>query len=136
MFKTKLPYIAKVSAESKEAGNSLGPFAEQQMSGGKEFLNRWLSNLRDTNPKKLQDYGQFDPEVDLTVVPDSTEVIPNTGKDPFSTSGLDHLTQFISAYDRSTVVENPVLPGKLTNLIQETAKKVEQYPGAEGTKVS
>lgn len=136
MFKTRLPYIKRVSAASKEVGDSLGPFAEQQMAGGKEFLNRWLANLRDTNSNKLQDYNQFEPEFDLTLDPGSQEVIPNTGKDPFSVSGTDHLNRFLSAYDRSSVVENPVVPGTLTNLIKEQAKKVEQFPGSDGTKIS
>lgn len=136
MFKTQLPYINRVSASSKEAGDSLGPFAEQQMAGGKEFLNRWLANLRDTNSNKLQDYNPFEPETDLTVAPSSDEIVPNTGKDPFAVSGTDHLNRFINAYDRSTVVEDRVLPGALTNIIKESAKKVEQFPGSDGTKIS
>ena len=106
------------------------------MAGGKEFLNRWLANLRDTNSNKLQDYNQFEADTDLIVNPGSNEIIPNTGKDPFAVSGADHLNRFISAYDRSTVVEDRVLPGTLTNIIKEAAQKVEQFPGSDGTKIS
>lgn len=136
MAKTKLPYLSRVPADSKEAGDSLGAFASEQMSGGKEFLNRWLANLRDTNPKKLQDYRNFDAGTDLMVDPYSAEIIPNTGKDPFAYSGTDPLTQFISSYRRSSVVEEPVFPGTITNIIKEAAQKVEEYPGSNGTKIS
>jgi hypothetical protein len=133
---TKLPYLSRVPADSKEAGDSLGQFADQQMSGGKEFLNRWLSNLRDTNPKKLQDYRSFDPALDLMVDPYSAEIIPNTGKDPFAYSGTDPLTRFLSSYRRSSVVEEPVYPGAITDIVKQAAQGVEEYPGSMGTKVS
>lgn len=136
MFKTQLPYLSRVPAKSKEAGDSLGPFADQQMAGGKEFLNRWLANLRDTNANKLQDYDKFDAGNDLTVAQNSNEIIPNTGKDPFYNSGLDYLANFLQAYDRSQVVEERVEPGKLTNIIKQAAQQVEKFPGADGTKVS
>ncbi len=136
MAKTKLPYLSRVPADSKEAGDSLGPFAEQQMSGGKEFLNRWLANLRDTNPKKLQDYGNFDAAIDLMVDPSSAEIIPNTGKDPFAYSGTDSLANFLASYRRSSVVEEPVSPGTITDIVREAAQKVQEYPGSMGTKVS
>lgn len=136
MAKTKVPYIARVPSDSKEPGDSLGPFAQQQMSGGKEFLNRWLSNLKDTNQKKLQDYRQFDAGSDLTIDETTNLVIPNTGKDPFYYGGQDTLANFIAAYNRSAVVEDPVLPGDLTNIVQEAAQKIKEYPGSSGTKVS
>lgn len=135
-FKTQLPYLSRVPAESKEAGDSLGPFADQQMAGSKEFLNRWLANLRDTNANKLQDYNKFDPANDLTVAQNSNEIIPKTDKDPFYNSGLDYLANFLQAYDRSQVVEERVEPGKLTNIVKQAAQKVEEFPGADGTKVS
>lgn len=106
------------------------------MAGGKEFLNRWLANLRDTNANKLQDYNKFDAGNDLTVEQNSNEIIPNTGKDPFYDSGLDYLSNFLQAYDRSEVVEERVEPGKLTNIIKQAAQKVEQFPGSDGTRIS
>jgi len=136
VFKTQLPYISRVPAKSKEAGDSLGQFADQQMAGSKEFLNRWLANLRDTNANKLQDYNKFDARNDLTFTENGNEIIPNTGKDPFYNSGLDYLANFIDAYDRSQVVDERVEPGNLTNIIKQAAQKVEQFPGADGTKVS
>lgn len=136
MFKTQLPYLSRVPAQSKEAGDSLGQFADQQMAGSKEFLNKWLAELRDTNTNKLQDYPAFDTEEGLTVAQDSNQVIPNTGKDPFYNSGLDYLARFIQAYDNSQVVEEKVDPSKLTNIVTQTAKPVEKFPGSDGTKVS
>ena len=136
MFKTQLPYLSRVPAQSKEAGDSLGQFADQQMAGSKEFLNKWLAELRDTNVNKLQDYRRFDSGEDLTVAQDSNQVIPNTGKDPFYNSGLEYLGNFIRAYDNSQVVEEKVEPGKLTDIIRQAANPVEKFPGSDGTKVS
>jgi hypothetical protein len=137
--KIQLPYISRVPAESKEPGYSLGPFADQQTGGSREFLNRWISNLKDTNPNKFN-YGNFDPTIDLTVAPGTTEIVPNTGKDPFSTSGSDYLNQFLQSYDQSKIVEDPVLPGRLTSLIQERAQNgfqnSKQFPGQDGTSIS
>lgn len=136
MAKTKVPYLSRVPSDAKEPGDSLGPFAQQQMSGGKEFLNRWLSNLKDTNPKKLQDYRQFDAGTDLTVDQMSNQIIPNTGKDPFYYGGQDTLANFVAAYNRSSVVDEPVIPGMITDIVQEAAQKIKEYPGSNGTKVS
>lgn len=136
MFKTQLPYLSRVPAQSKEAGDSLGPFAEQQMAGSKEFLNKWLAELRDTNANKLQDYRRFDGSVDLEIEPNSSEIIPSTGKDPFYNSGIDYLNNFIAAYDRSTVAEDKVEPGTITNIVKEAAQKVKEFPGADGTRIS
>lgn len=136
MFKTQLPYLSRVPAQSKEAGDSLGPFADQQMAGSKEFLNKWLAELRDTNVNKLQDYRKFDGQTDLTVEPITSEIIPNTGKDPFYNSGLDYLKRFIGPYDRSSIVEEKVAPGTITNIIKEAAEKVKEFPGADGTRIS
>lgn len=136
MAKTKLPYLSRVASQAKEPGDSLGAFAPQQMSGGKEFLNRWLANLRDTNPKKLQDYRTFDVTSDLTTDPTGNQVIPNTGKDPFAYSGTDPLTSFLVSYRRSTVVEDPVAPGTITDIVKQAAQQGTEYPGSMGTKVS
>jgi len=138
VFKTQLPYLSRIRAESKEAGDSLGQFADQQMAGSKEFLNKWLAELRDTNANKLQDYRRFDTKNDLTVAQDSNQVIPNTGKDPFYNSGLDYLGNFIQAYSNSAVVdeEDKVEPGKLTDIIRQAAQTVEKFPGSDGTRVS
>ena len=136
MFKTQLPYLSRVPAQSKEAGDSLGPFADQQMAGSKEFLNKWLAELRDTNVNKLQDYRNFDGSTDLMVDPATQEIIPNTGKDPFYNSGPEYLQSFLRSYDLSSVVEDKVRPGTITNIVKEAAEKVKEFPGADGTRIS
>lgn len=136
MFKTQLPYLSRVPAQSKEAGDSLGPFAEQQMAGGKEFLNRWTARLRDTNVNRLQDYPSFDGSTGLMVEPSTNEIIPNTGKDPFYNSGPEYLQRFLNAYNVSSVVEEKVDPGTITNIVKQAAEKVKEFPGATGTRVS
>ena len=136
MFKTQLPYLSRVPAQSKEAGDSLGPFADQQMAGSKEFLNKWLAELRDTIVHKLQDYRSFDGSTDLTVDPATDEIIPNTGKDPFYNSGPEYLQSFLRSYDLSSVVEDKVRPGTITNIVKEAAEKVKEFPGADGTRIS
>lgn len=137
-FKTQKPYINRVSAASKEAGNSLGPFAEQQ-SAGKDYLNKFLSDLRDTNPVNPNNaYGSFNEDLDLTKDPGSGQVVPNTGKDPFAISGRDYLSNFIANYDRSAILapEERVNPGGLTALVQQKAEKGKEFPGSQGTSVS
>lgn len=136
MFKTQLPYLSRVPAQSKEAGDSLGPFADQQMAGSKEFLNKWLAELRDTNVNKLQDYRNFDGSTDLMVDPQTNEIIPNTGKDPFYNSGPEYLQSFLRSYNLSSVVEDKVAPGTITNIVKEAAEKVKEFPGSTGTRVS
>lgn len=137
-FKTQKPYINRVSAASKDAGNSLGPFAEQQ-SAGKDYLNKFLSDLRDTNPVNPNTaYGSFKEDLDLIKDPNSGQIVPNTGKDPFAISGQDYLANFIANYDRSAVLdpEERVSAGGLTALIQQKAEKGKEFPGSEGTSVS
>jgi hypothetical protein len=138
MFKTQKPYLNRVTAASKEAGNSLGPFVEQQ-TAGKDYLNKFLSDLRDTNPVNPNiAYGRFQEDLDLTKDPSSGQLIPNTGKDPFSISGRDYLANFIANYDRSGVLapEDRVDAGGLAALVQQKAEKGKEFPGSEGTSVS
>lgn len=140
MFKTQIPYLNRVRAESKSnSGDSLGPFVDQQMAGKKAFLNKYLANLRDTNPVfPAKQYGSFDEKLDLTQAPGGKQIIPNTGKDPFGVSGSNYLNAFLANYDRSAVLapEDRVNPGGLTALIQQKAEKGKEFPGSEGTSVS
>lgn len=140
MFKTQIPYLNRVKAASKDnAGDSLGPFVDQQVAGKKAFLNKYLANLRDTNPVfPAKQYGAFDEKLDLTNVPGTKQTIPNTGKDPFAISGPDYLSSFLANYDRSPVLgpEDRVNPGGLTALIQQKAEKGKEFPGSEGTSIS
>lgn len=139
MFKTQIPYLNRVKAASKEAGDSLGPFAEQQMAGRQGFLNEYLAKMRDTNPVlPAGRYGAFDEKLDLTTYPGTTQIIPNTGKDPFAISGTNYLNSFLANYDRSAVLapEDRVNPGGLTTLVQQKAEKGKEFPGSEGTSVS
>ena len=137
-FKTQLPYLQRIQAQSKESGKSLGAFADQQMSGP-SFLDSYLSKLRDTNPVlPAKKFGSFDESIDLVKDPTSKQVIPNTGKDPFATSGQGYLKNFISAYDRSIVLnpDDRVNPNGLTSLVQENAAAPQKFPGSEGTAIS
>ena len=139
MFKTQIPYLNRVKASSKEAGDSLGPFVDQQMAGEKAFLNKYLANLRDTNPVfPAKQYGAFQEDLDLTTYPGTKQIVPNTGKDPFSISGTNYLKSFLSNYDQSPVLapEERVSPGGLTALIQQKAEKGKEFPGSEGTSIS
>ena len=139
MFKTQIPYLNRVKAASKEAGDSLGPFVDQQMAGEKAFLNKYLANLRDTNPVfPAKQYGSFDEKLDLVNAPGTKQIVPNTGKDPFSISGTNYLKAFLSNYDQSPVLapEERVNPGGLTAIIQQRAEKGKEFPGSEGTSIS
>lgn len=139
MFKTQIPYLNRVKAASKEAGDSLGPFVDQQMAGEKAFLNKYLANLRDTNPVFMaKQYGSFDEGLDLVTAPGTKQIVPNTGKDPFAISGTNYLKSFLANYDQSPVIppEDRVAPGGLTAMIQEKAEKGKEFPGSEGTSIS
>lgn len=139
MFKTQIPYLNRVKASSKEAGDSLGPFVDQQMAGEKAFLNKYLSNLRDTNPVfPAKQYGSFQEDLDLTTYPGTKQIVPNTGKDPFAISGTNYLKTFLRNYDQSPVIalEDRVDPSGLTGLIQQKAEKGKEFPGSEGTSIS
>ncbi|NBX48396.1 hypothetical protein EBT25_00295 [bacterium] len=139
MFKTQIPYLNRVKAASKEAGDSLGPFVDQQTAGEKAFLNKYLANLRDTNPVFMaKQYGSFDEGLDLVNAPGTKQIIPNTGKDPFAISGTNYLKSFLANYDQSPVLapEDRVDPGGLTAMIQEKAEKGKEFPGSEGTSIS
>lgn len=138
MFKTQKPYINRVSAASKTAGDSLGPFVREQ-TAGKDYLNKFLSDLRDTNPVNPNiAYGGFREDLDLTRDKVTNQIIPKTGKDPFSISGEGYLKNFIANYDNSLVLdpEERVSPSGLTRFVQEKAEKGTNFPGAEGTSVS
>jgi len=137
-FKTQLPYLNRIQTQSKESGKSLGPFADQQMAGP-SFLDAYLAKLRDTNPVlPAKKFGAFDQKIDLIEDPASKQIIPNTGRDPFATSGQGYLKNFISAYDRSIVLnpDDRVNPNGLTSLVQENAAAPEKFPGSEGTAIS
>jgi hypothetical protein len=139
VFKTQIPYLNRVKAASKQAGDSLGPFVDQQMAGEKAFLNKYLANLRDTNPVFMaKQYGSFQEDLDLTKYPGTNQIIPNTGKDPFAISGTNYLNTFLSRYDESPVLppEDRVNPGGLTQIIQQRAEKGKEFPGSEGTSIS
>lgn len=139
MFKTQIPYLNRVKTASKEAGDSLGPFAKEQMAGEKSFLNKYLANLKDTNPIfPAYKYGPFREKLDLTTYPGTKQIIPNTGKDPFEISGSNYLKAFLGDYDRSPIIspEERVNPGGLTSIIREKAEKGKQFPGSEGTSIS
>ena len=135
MFKTQIPYSLRVNTPSKEAGASLGQFADSQMAG-KEFLNTWLAKLRDTNVLPAKKYGPFEADIDLEQR--GGQVIPNTGKDPFLHSGSEYLNEFLRNYDTSLVVDpdERVSPQGLTPYVQQRAEKVKDFPGSEGTAVS
>jgi len=96
--------------------------------------------LQDTNPVfPAKKYGSFQTDIDLTTDPNSGQIIPATGKDPFAYSGMRYLKQFIADYDRGAqigLVNDPVPPGGLTEIIQQKPEKPEQFPGADGTKIS
>ncbi len=139
MFKTQIPYLNRVKAASKNAGDSLGPFVDQQMAGEKGFLNKYLANLRDTNPVfPAKQYGSFQEDLDLAKAPGTDQIVPNTGKDPFAISGTNYLKSFLANYDQSPVIapEERVNPGGLTAIIQQRAEKGKEFPGSEGTSVS
>lgn len=135
MFKEQLPYVTRINTPSKEPGSSLGPFADSQMAG-KEFLNTWLSKLRDNNQLPAKKYGPFKEELDL--VKAGKQVLPNTGKDPFLHSGPEYLSAFLKNYDNSQVVgpDERVSPQGLTSYVQQRAEKGTEFPGSEGTAVS
>jgi len=139
VFKTQIPYLNRVKTASKEAGDSLGPFVDQQMAGEKAFLNKYLANLRDTNPVfPAKQYGSFQEDLDLTTYPGTKQIVPNTGKDPFAISGPGYLQSFLARYDQSPVLapEERVNPGGLTAIIQQKAEKGKEFPGSEGTSIS
>ena len=135
-FQTQIPYINRIKSPAKEAGASLGPFADQQMQG-QEFLNKYLSDLKDTNPVlPAKKYGPFKEDLDL--VQAGKQIIPNTGKDPFAVDGGKYLSNFLAGYDRSLVVpqEDRVNPRGITEYVQSKAEKPKEFPGSEGTAVS
>lgn len=139
MFKTQIPYLNRVKAASREAGDSLGPFVDQQMAGKKAFLNKYLANLRDTNPVfPAKQYGSFQEDLDLVKAPGTKQIVPNTGKDPFAISGTNYLNAFLANYDQSSIIapEDRVRPGGLTEIIQQKAEKGKEFPGSEGTSIS
>lgn len=140
MFKTQIPYLNRVKAESKSnSGDSLGPFVDQQMAGEKAFLNKYLANLRDTNPVfPAKQYGSFQEDLDLTKAPGTQQIVPNTGKDPFAISGPNYLKSFLASYDQSSIIapEDRVSPGGLTAIVQQKAEKGKEFPGSEGTSIS
>lgn len=135
MFKARSSYPDNVNLPSKEAGSSLGPYADSQMAG-KEFLNTWLAKLRDTNELPAKKYGPFDERIDLKQL--GNQIIPNTGKDPFLHSGPQHLNTFLRDYDTSRVLnpEERVSAAGLTGYVQQRAEKAKEFPGSEGTAVS
>lgn len=135
-FQTQIPYVNRVKSPAKEAGASLGPFADQQMQG-QEFLNKYLSDLKDTNPVlPAKKYGPFKEDLDL--VQAGKQIVPNTGKDPFTGEAQNHLSSFLANYDRSLVVpaEDRVNPRGITEYVQSKAEKPKEFPGSEGTAVS
>ena len=139
-FTTQIPFATRVAPKNKNFGSSLGPFVDQQIAASGPFLNQYISKLQDTNPIfPAKKYGSFQADIDLTTDPNSGQIVPATGKDPFIYSGNRYLKQFIADYDRGAqigLVNDPVPPGGLTEIIQQKAEKPSQFPGADGTKIS
>ena len=136
-FKTEIPFLLRAGKE--EPGATLGPFVDQQLTAAQEFRNKFISKLKDTNPVfPAKKYGSFQEDLDLTKDKPSGQIVPNTGKDPFSISGRDYLNTFLSNYDRSGVItpEERVSAGGLTALIKQNAQPPQKFPGSEGTAIS
>ena len=136
-FITEIPFLLRAGKE--EPGATLGPFVDQQLTAAQEFRNKFVSKLKDTNPVfPAKKYGSFQEDLDLTKDKPSGQIVPNTGKDPFSISGRDYLNAFLSNYDRSGVItpEERVSAGGLTALIKQNAQPPQKFPGSEGTAIS
>jgi len=135
-FKTEIPFLLR--AGKREAGSTLGPFVDQQLSAS-EFRDKFVANLKDTNPIfPVKKYGNFQEDLDLTHDSASGQIIPKTGKDPFAVSGRDYLNSFLENYDKSTVVpvEERVNPQGLSAFAAKPAQSPQKFPGSEGTAIS
>jgi len=135
-FKTEIPFALR--AGKREPGSTLGPFVNQQL-GPAEFRDRFVSDLKKTNPVFMANkYGAFQEKLDLTRNQDTGQMIPKTGKDPFAISGPDYLNAFLANYDKSLVIE----PDKRVNaaglgaFVQQPAQSPQKFPGSEGTAVA
>lgn len=135
-FKTEIPFLLR--AGKREAGNTLGPFVDQQLAAS-EFRDKFVANLKDTNPVfPAKKYGAFQEKLDLTRNSGTGQLIPKTGKDPFSISGPDYLNTFLANYDKSNVVpmEERVNAQGLGAFAAQPAQPPQKFPGSEGTAIS